>query len=1051
MFRKVNPKQNFVELEHKILDFWDKNKILEKYLQKNKNAQKRWSFLDGPITANNPMGVHHAWGRTLKDLWQRFYTMRGFDQRYQNGFDCQGLWVEVEVEKELGFKNKKDIEKYGIDKFVEKCKERVRKYSKIQTNQSIRLAEWMDWNNSYYTMSDENNYTIWHFLKVCHENSWVYKGTDSVPWCPRCGTAISQHEILTEEYKKITHDSVFFVLPITTKGWEDHALLVWTTTPWTIPANIAVAADPKKEYVMTSDNYGRKLILVKSRAEKILSKEFKIAKTFLGKEIIGLNYKAPFDDIEGLKKQKGNYKHKVVESDNLILPVSEEEGTGLVHVATGAGSEDFQLGKKYNLPVVSTIEENADYGNHMGYLAGHNAKKHPEIIFEHLKKKENGAYLLKIEPYTHRYPTCWRCKEELVWRNVSEWYIAMDKKEIPNPKSQTPKLSRKTFREKMIGVAKKIKWIPSWGMERELDWLNNMHDWLISKKRYWGLALPIFECECGHFEVIGSKEELKKRAVAGWDQFENHSPHRPWVDNVQIKCPKCGKNVSRIHDVGNPWLDAGIVPFSTYIDPETKKVSYLSDKKYWKKWFPADFITECFPGQFKNWFYSLIAMSAALEDTNPFKVLLGHASVRDEKGEEMHKSKGNAIWFDEAAEKMGTDVMRWMYCSQNPINNLLFGYKVAEQVKRKLILLLNVYSFFITYAIIDKFTPSKNKKPSQVKNLLDKWIISELNQLILKAEERLGNYDSMTFMKLAENFLNNLANWYVRRSRRRFWKSESDEDKKAAYETLYEVLIKFTQVLAPAIPFLTEGIYQNLSQNSIRQLVDKTQNYNSVHLCDWPQVDKKLIDNKLNNEMDLIRKIATLGLAARAKAKIKVRQPLGKFKIQSLSRALPTGRQAKSRDSKFKIEEKLIDLLKDEINVKEVEFVNKIDFEVEEREDKKIYHSKEAGFEVEGGFDLIVALEIKLTPKLQHEGYAREIVRHIQALRKQADYNVDDRIKVYYELAKHEIKETFENFADYIKKETLAQSLAEKKSEDVDIKKEVRINDAQLWIGLKKV
>src|SRR3989338_811126 len=481
--------------EEKILNFWQRKQIFEK-LRKKIKGQKNWSFLDGPITANNPMGVHHAWGRTYKDLFQRYKAMRGFDERFQNGFDDQGLWVEVEVEKELGFKSKKDIEKYGIAKFVEKCKERVIKYSTIQTQQSIRLGQWMDWENSYYTMSNGNNVAIWHFLKKCFEKGLLYKGVDVVPWCYRCGTAISQHEISSEDYKEVAHDSVYIEYPI--EGKKNAHLLVWTTTPWTLPGNEAVAIDLEKIYVEAVGRVGGNIYyLIKTAAEKL---NLKIIRTFKGKELVGLTYKSPFDNLPAVKKTLSGFTHKVVITDSRILPISEEEGTGLVHIAPGQGVEDYRLAKKLSarggsafgrkIPAVNLIDDAAVYLKNLGQFSGKNAKEHPEIIIDYLK---TAGFLFDAPKYTHRYPICWRCKTELVWKIADEWYISMDK-----------------LRKPLVEVAKKIKWIPSFGLEREIDWLKNMSDWLISKKRYWGLALPVFECRCGHFEVVGSLSDLDK-------------------------------------------------------------------------------------------------------------------------------------------------------------------------------------------------------------------------------------------------------------------------------------------------------------------------------------------------------------------------------------------------------------------------------------------------------------------------------------------------------------------------------------------------------------
>ena len=482
-FNQPNLKVDFVALEKELLTHWYKNGVVEKYLNKNNESDKYFSFIDGPITANNPMGVHHAWGRTYKDLWQKYKNMRGYKQRFQNGFDSQGLWVEVEVEKELGFRNKSDIEEYGVEKFVDKCKERVVKYSNIQTEQSKRLGYFMDWDNSYFTMSDDNNYMIWHFIKVCNENGWLYKGNESVPWCPRCQTAISQHEILTEDYKEVIHASIIMEFPLEERDRE--FLLVWTTTPWTIPANIAVAVDKKIEYSLVEGETGDKFWLAKDAVDRVFGKgKKKIIKTIKGEKLVGLKYAGPFDHLPAVAevaKENESTFHTVIPTDERIMPISVEEGTGMVHTAVSAGTEDYKLGKKHGLPMIPVIADNADYLDGLGFLSGKNAKKHPELILDYLgqeDEKDGVDWVFKIFNYKHRYPACWRCKTELVWKVTDEWYIAMDK-------------GAPSLRERMKKVVGSIKWIPEFGLKRELVWLDNMHDWLISKKnRYWGLALP---------------------------------------------------------------------------------------------------------------------------------------------------------------------------------------------------------------------------------------------------------------------------------------------------------------------------------------------------------------------------------------------------------------------------------------------------------------------------------------------------------------------------------------------------------------------------------
>ena len=929
-FEPVDPKINFPEMEKKILDYWYREGIIEKYLKKNKSSKNNFSFLDGPITANNPMGVHHAWGRTYKDLWQRFKNMQGYRERFQNGFDCQGLWVEVEVEKELGLKSKKEIEnlvpgdkKASIAKFVNLCKERVKKYSTIQTEQTKRLGNFMDWDNSYFTMSDENNYMIWHFLKKCHEQGLIYKGRDSVPWCPRCGTAISQHEMLTEDYKEIIHESIYIKYPIV--GKKNLFFLVWTTTPWTLPGNVAVAVDSEKDYVLagTPDSV-EKYYLIKEAAKRL---NLKVEKTVKGKELIGLNYISPFDNLERIAKAFGNYRHQIVATDTRILPVVEGEGTGLINIAPGAGTEDFQLGKKLNLPVIELIDEEAAYLDGFGGFSGQNAKKHPEIIIDFVKNGENGIYFFKSERVTHRYPACWRCKTELVWRVVDEWYIAID-----------------PVREDMKNVAKKINWIPKFGLKRELDWLENMHDWLISKKRYWGLALPIWECpDCQNFEVVGSYEELKDKAVAGWDRFEGYTPKKPWIDEIKIKCGKCGKEMTRVADVGNPWLDAGIVSFSTISADNESRPLYKVDRKEFEKWYPADFITESFPGQFKNWFYSLLAMSTVLEKKEPTKTILGFGTLFGEDGRPMHKSWGNAIEFNEGADKIGVDVMRWMFARQNPAENLLFGYKIADETRRKFHLIIwNIYNFFVTYANLDGWQPPKNLTDEKLKlSILDKWILSRLGETILDVTKLLEEYDAFKSAGAIENFVNDLSLWYIRRSRDRVGPCiEFRKDKNVFYYTTYVVLTTLSKLLAPFIPFMAETIYRNLTKE------------NSIHLSSWPEKEWE-IDEKLINEMSFLRAIIENIHSARKQEKIPVRQPLSEVVVY-----LQNSKQINNKILKIGLEE---------VNVKKIS--------IKEGNDK-------------------VVLNTKITFLLAEEGKVRELIRKVQEERKKKGLNLTQKISI---------------------------------------------------------
>ena len=671
---------NHTEIEAKILEFWEKNKIFEKRVKKNK-GKKPFSLIDAPITANNPMGVHHAWGRTLKDLYQRWKAMEGYDQRYQNGFDCQGLWLEVETEKYLGFNSKKDIESYGLDKFSKACRQRVEKYSQIQIQQSKRLGQWMDWGNDYFTMSDQNIQAIWFFLKECHEKNWLYKGKRSLPWCIRCGTSSSKHEMSDEGYAELVHPSIYIKAKI--KGRNAY-FLVWSTTPWTLSSNVALAINPEIEYAEIQLEK-ETLILSKSTLNKI-KEPYKILKTFKGKTLLNLTYESFYPEFE---VQKG-ITHKVISSDD----VTEEEGTGIVHIAPNCGEIDYELGKKYNLKILDAALD--DFGNYVkgfNWLTGKNVKA---VKKEIVKDLESRKILYRIENYKHRYPICWRCKEELVFRLDSSWFIKCDE-----------------IRPVMKKAAEKVQWSPEHVGKLMQDWLDNMEDWKISRKRYWGLPLMFYECShCNRLEVIGSLKELKEKAINKRDIDSLPELHRPWIDAIKIKCT-CGHEVERIKEVGDCWLDAGIVPYST--------LKYFEDKAYWKKWFPSYVEIEGRP-QVRLWFYAQLFMSVTLEGIAPYQRILAHEEVKDEKGESMHKSKGNAIWFDEAVEKMGADVMRWNYISQNLQYAMPFGYKTAINTENKLTMLFN-----LTHYLQQSFTTLK--KPTKFEKE-DQWLRSKLNSLI---------------------------------------------------------------------------------------------------------------------------------------------------------------------------------------------------------------------------------------------------------------------------------------------------------------------------------
>ena len=828
---------NSQKIEPEILKFWEDKQIFNKLRKKNKN-KKPFSFIDGPITANNPMGVHHAWGRTYKDLYQRFKALQGYDQRFQNGFDCQGLWLEVETEKDLNFNSKKDIEKFGLVNFSKACKKRVEKFSKIQTEQSIKLGQWMDWDNSYYTMSNTNIEYIWYFLKKCHENEWLYKGTKILPWCIRCGTSSSQHEMSDEGYAEIIHPAVYIRLKL--KDKKDEYILVWTTTEWTLPSNVAVAVNPSLTYVKVKQD--KNIYYLSEKTLSILEGDHTILKHLKGEDLLNLEYEPPFPDLSVQK----NIQHKIISWSE----VSEIEGTGLVHIAPTCGQEDYDLAKSINLPIITPcLDEEGKFTEGFSWLSNKNVKEVKPLIVQDLEKR---GILYKLEQYKHRYPVCWRCKEELVFRIGSEWFISC---------SEIKPIMKKQ--------AKKVIWQPTHVGKLMQDWLNNMQDWNISRKRFWGLPLPFYECPCGNTEIIGSLKELKQKATNKKAVDSLPELHRPWIDEIKIKCPKCKKEISRILEVGDCWLDAGIVPFST--------LKYFEDKQYWKKWFPAELIIEM-RAQTRLWFYALLFMSVTLENTTPYKNVFAYEEVRDEKGKPMHKSLGNAIWFDEAVEKMGADVMRFMYIQQNPMNFLPFGYTPAKEVHRNLSIIWNLANYIKLYC-----KPSKKESS----DIASKWLISKRETLKKEVTQYLEKLQPHLALKELKNFfLEDLSRWYGQLIR-------DDLKNKQIQATFYNSFIEALVLFSPFLPFLSEYIYQDLKGKK-----------QSIFLESWPKYNPKKINKKLEQDMQIVKEITQEVLAQREKAQIGIRWPLKEAKITA------------TKDlSNFK------DLIKKQTNIKQIKFL----------------------------------------------------------------------------------------------------------------------------------
>ncbi len=1063
-FRPVPAHPDFPAQEHATLELWRERRTFARLRAQNAGGP-RWSFLDGPITANNPMGVHHAWGRSYKDLFQRFHAMLGQDQRWQNGFDCQGLWVEVNVERELGFTSKRDIEDYGIADFVSLCKQRVLTFAARQTEQSVRLGMWMDWNDphelrrlrdlladdpgrvitvegprgpvtdtveqivgrlgmpelggSYFTFSNENNDLIWGFLAECHRRGWLYKGHDTMPWCARCGTGISQHE-MSEGYQDREDPGLTVRFPLVDRPGE--SLLVWTTTPWTLTSNVAAAVGPDLRYVKIRQD-DHLYWLGRDTLKQALQGAFEVVEERAGADLVGWRYAGPFDDLPAVQAAFAGsvdadgrpYEHRVVAWGE----VGEDEGTGIVHIAPGCGAEDFQLGRELGLPMIAPLDENGVILPGFGFLAGRDVREVAEPIIERLRK---AGRFYRVEPYPHRYPHCWRCGTPLVFRLVDEWYISMGPVYEQPRETLTRKQVDASLRYQIMEVVDGIRWIPGFGYERELDWLLNMHDWMISKKRYWGLALPIYDCAaCGAVTVVGGREELRQRAVEGWDLFEGHTPHRPHIDAVKVACSGCGAPVERIRDVGNPWLDAGIVPFST--------MHFREDPAYWGQWFPADFITESFPGQFRNWFYSLLAMSTVLRREPPFRTIFGYGTLFGEDGRPMHKSWGNAIEFDDAAERMGVDVMRWMFASARPEDNILFGWHAADEARRELLVLWNVYAFFVTYARLAEWVPARGIGAA-IANAdgwpaLDRWILSRAAGLAGEVERDLQAYDALDAARAIGAFVTDLSTWYLRRSRDRMRGNAAPADRECAFATLHAVLVAVARVLAPILPFLSESIYQNLIVAVDPSLPD------SVHLTRWPASDLVgFRDEPLEAGMATVMRAVELARALRSQAGLRVRQPLARLWLTLPGDDLP------DRDA-------LLALLADELNVREVELIgdeselvdrrvkpllprigkrlgpqipavmaaaraNEVEFLADGSvllagvtlapDEVEILATPRPGTAVAHDEGLVVVIDTTLTDELRAEGDARELQRAVQDLRREAELELDEAIELWLEL-----------------------------------------------------
>jgi isoleucyl-tRNA synthetase len=1019
MFKPVSSKLNVTSMEEKVLKFWKQAEIFKKTVEQRKGGPE-YVFYEGPPTANGKPGVHHVLARAFKDMFPRYKTMCGYHVSRRGGWDTHGLPVEIEVEKQLGFTNKQQIEEYGIDKFNELCRKSVFTYIQDWERLTDRIAFWVDLEDAYVTYTNDYIESVWWILKDFWDKDLLYKGYKVVPYCPRCGTPLSDHEVALG-YDEATDPSVFVRMPLVDK--PDTSLLVWTTTPWTLPGNVAVVAHPDVEYVTVErDNNGtkEKLILAKALVQKVFGdEEVKIVDTYKGRKLHGMKYQ-PLYTFMPVDKPA----YYVVTGEY----VTTEDGTGLVHTAPAFGQEDMETGKKYDLPILMTVLPDGTFMSEITPWRGVFVKDADPGIIEDLNAR---GLLYKAQAYTHTYPFCWRCKTPLLYYARESWYIRTS-----------------AHKDRLVDLNNTIHWVPDHiRTGRFGNWLENNIDWALSRERYWGTPLPIWECEqCNHREGVGSVAALS--AKAGKD-LSDLDLHRPYVDNVHWDCSECGGQMTRVPDLIDVWFDSGSMPYAQWHYP-------FENQEKFKEQFPADYICEAVD-QTRGWFYSLHAISTLLNDDVSFKNVICLGLILDGDGRKMSKSLGNIIAPWDVLSVNGADAFRWyLYTASPPGQERRFSSELVGEVIRSFTLTLwNVYSFFVTYANLDN--PTVTTAPIATSDL-DRWLLSELNVLVRDVTEAYENYDVTNATRPIEGFVEKLSTWYLRRSRRRFWKSESDSDKQAAYSTLYTALVTLSKLLAPSMPFLADELYQNLVRSVDESAAE------SVHLAEWPKVLPEMIDESLNSDMNLVMKLVSLGHSARQKANRKVRQPLAEVAF-SLGNA-----------NERKAVETYADLFTDELNVKHVRLLdtateavshsvkplpkqlgqkygNKfpelrkaiLAMDVEEvahalmsgqslkvtldgteydilADEVEVKAQAKEGFAVAEDGPYVAALVTELTPELAQEGLAREFVRRVQDLRKSADLDVADRIELFIE-ASAGLRSAIEAHKDYITAETLTSNL----------------------------
>ena len=1031
MFKELRKEKNS-EVEKLISENWQKMDILEKTIENRENS-KYFVFYDGPATANGMPGIHHMLAKLLKDVFCKYKTMKGYKVLRKVGWDTHGLPVEVQVEKELGFSGKNDIEKYGIKEFNEKCRESVWKNEKVFKDFTNEMGQFIDLKHPYITYENSYIETEWWILKKFFEEGLIYDGLKIVPYCPRCGTGLASHEV-AQGYEEISVNTV--TVPFKLKDEENTYLLIWTTTPWTLLANVAACVNPNEEYVKCLSK-GYNFIVAKKLANKVLGDDYEVVDTYLGKD---LEYREYEQFLPILKVNKKAF--YITCADYVTM----EDGTGIVHIAPAFGQDDYEVGIKYDLPMLNPVDEQGCYkeGPWKGRLV---VEKELEIdIIKYLSSQDK---LFKKQKMEHNYPHCWRCHTPLVYYSKPSLYIKTT-----------------AYQDKIIAANKTVNWYPSYvGEKRFGNWLENMNDWAISRNRYWGTPIPLWRCSCGHNEMIGSIDELVSKSIEKIDK--NIELHRPYVDEIHIKCPECGKEMSRVKDVMDCWFDSGSMPFAQYHYP-------FENKELFESQFPADFISEGID-QTRGWFYSLLVISTFVMGKSPYKNVLVNDLILDKYGQKMHKSKGNAVSPFGTIEKYGADPTRWYMLYASPVwTPLKFDEDGIKEVQSKFFnTLKNTYTFFQMYANTDSVDPREFKVAYKDLEEIDKWLISKYNKLVKVVTEALDEYDPNRAVKAINSFVNEeLSNWYIRRNRRRFWKSELDNSKKAVYQTTYDVLVGLSLLIAPIASFTAEEIYQNLTGGE------------SVHLQDYPVFDKKMVNEKIEEKMDLVRDIISLGRNAREEAKIKVRQPISKVILDKKSEKTIGDLQS---------------LILEELNVKKIEFTDNLSdymtfsikpnfkvcgpifgsnmgkftatlntlsqdeiIKLENNEtlklkvDDKDYDvnkemvdiritSKE-GFNASNEKSNFIILDTILTESLINEGIARELISKVQQLRKNKDFNIVDRINIYYE-ENEKLEKVIEEFMDTIKNETLAIEIT-KKDNDGEV---LDLNGINVKVDVQKI